>query len=42
MSVYSGGSNNLNESRGKKQVAAELKALREEMVANFNEQMKLR
>ena len=36
-----GEKNTLSESKGRKQVA-ELKALRDEMVANFNEQMKLR
>ena len=32
----------LNESKGKQLQVAELKALRDEMVTNFNEQMKLR
>ena len=42
MTAYGGATNDsLNESKGRKQVA-ELKALRDEMVTNFNEQMKLR
>ena len=41
MTAYGGANDSLNESKGRKQVA-ELKALRDEMVTNFNEQMKLR